>query len=247
MASGLPQDSQSGLPVGKEPADGSRSEAELGPVRSEQDPQSGLPVGKEPVRSDQRPESKPLLMPYPLTSPGPSVEPSPIASAHPTNEGVSHQSFAVATSGERLVSGLVDVIVVSILGAFYTSVFGTVQRSPSSISMSFNGATVAGNSAMFFQVVALGYFFVMERLMGGSIGKLAFGQRVVSTDYTKPTRQQLLIRTVFRMIDGIPFFIPNLLGFLVLQNNEKRQRLGDKYANTMVVKLRQGPGFTVHR
>jgi uncharacterized RDD family membrane protein YckC len=187
-------------------------------------------------------------MPYPSGLSAQSAnEASSYPGAHPTNEGVPHQSFVVATSGERLVSGLVDVIVVSILGAFYTSVFGTVQRSPSSISMSFNGATVAGNSAMFFQVVALGYFFVMERFMGGSIGKLAFGQRVVSTDYTKPTQQQLLIRTVFRMIDGIPFFLPNLLGFLVLQNNEKRQRLGDKYANTMVVKLRQGPGFTGHR
>jgi small ligand-binding sensory domain FIST len=35
---GLPKDSQSGLPVGKGSADGSRSEAELGPVRSSQDP-----------------------------------------------------------------------------------------------------------------------------------------------------------------------------------------------------------------
>jgi beta-lactamase class A len=43
------QGSQSGLPVGKGPADGARSEAELGPVRSEQGSQSGLPVGKGPA------------------------------------------------------------------------------------------------------------------------------------------------------------------------------------------------------
>ncbi len=35
---GLPKDSQSGLPVGKGPADGSRSVAESGPVRSAKDP-----------------------------------------------------------------------------------------------------------------------------------------------------------------------------------------------------------------
>jgi hypothetical protein len=58
---------QSGLPVGKGSPDGSRSEAELGPVRSNQGPQSGLPVGKGspdgsrseaelgPVRSNQGP------------------------------------------------------------------------------------------------------------------------------------------------------------------------------------------------
>jgi uncharacterized RDD family membrane protein YckC len=76
----------------------------------------------------------------------------------------------------------------------------------------------------------------MEHVLGGSIGKLAFGQRVVTTEYTKPTPQQLAIRTVFRMVDGIPYFMPNLLGFLILQNSEKRQRIGDRYANTMVVK-----------
>ena len=41
--------SRSGLPVGKEPAGGARSAAELGPARSNLGSRSGLPVGKEPA------------------------------------------------------------------------------------------------------------------------------------------------------------------------------------------------------
>jgi uncharacterized RDD family membrane protein YckC len=235
MASELPQDPQSGLPVGKEPGDGSRSEAELGPVRSE----------------EGTPESRPLLMPYPSATSAQGVEQVEPTSSTPSgdnpvrnyggqlsNGNVGHQSFRVATSGERLTSGLLDVIVVIILGALYTSVFGTVQPSPSSISMTLNGATVSGNNMWLFQVLALSYFFLMEHFLGGSIGKLAFGQRVVTTEYAKPTPKQLAMRSVFRLVDGFPYFMPNLLGFLILQNSDKRQRIGDRFANTMVVKAR---------
>jgi CubicO group peptidase (beta-lactamase class C family) len=47
------QGSQSGLPVGKEPTGGTRSEADMGPARPVQGSQSGLPVGKEPTRGTQ--------------------------------------------------------------------------------------------------------------------------------------------------------------------------------------------------
>jgi uncharacterized RDD family membrane protein YckC len=197
----------------------------------------------------QRPESKPLLMPYPSATSAPGEEQVQSASSSSSGEegsthnggqpsiaSLSHPSFAVATSGERLKSGLVDVVVVLILGAFYTSAFGTTQPSPSSISMTLNGATVSGKGMWLFQVLALSYFFLMEHFLGGSIGKLALGQRVVTTEYTKPTPKQLAIRSVFRLVDGFPYFMPNLLGFLILQNSDKRQRIGDRYANTMVVK-----------
>ncbi len=44
---------QSGLPVGLGPASGSRSEAEMGPVRSKPGPQSGLPVGLGPANGSR--------------------------------------------------------------------------------------------------------------------------------------------------------------------------------------------------
>jgi hypothetical protein len=44
-----PKGPQSGLPVGKEPTDGTRSAAEMGPASTTQGPQSGLPVGEEPT------------------------------------------------------------------------------------------------------------------------------------------------------------------------------------------------------
>jgi uncharacterized RDD family membrane protein YckC len=79
---------------------------------------------------------------------------------------------------------------------------------------------------------------LMELYLGGSIGKVALGQRVLSLNQNKPTPKQLAIRTILRPIDGLPYVIPNLVGFLVLSSGDKRQRLGDRYAGTVVVKNR---------
>jgi hypothetical protein len=39
-----------------------------------------------------------------------------------------------------------------------------------------------------------------------------------------------------RIIDGFPYIIPNLVGLIIASTNEKKQRLGDKAAHTIVVK-----------
>ena len=104
--------------------------------------------------------------------------------------------------------------------------------------MTFNDSTVNGFGVVFFQIVALGYFFLTELYLGASLGKLALGQRVVTVERTKPTPKQLAIRTVYRLVDGFPYFLPNLLGFLKLSNSDLRQRLGDRAANTIVIKTR---------
>ena len=146
-------------------------------------------------------------------------------------------SSDIASPSERLASGVLDVIIVMVLGAFYTSTFGSEQRS-TGFTMTFNDSTVNGFGVVFFQIVALGYFFLTELYLGASLGKLALGQRVVTVERTKPTPKQLAIRTVYRLVDGFPYFLPNLLGFLKLSNSDLRQRLGDCAANTIVIKTR---------
>jgi uncharacterized RDD family membrane protein YckC len=189
-----------------------------------------------------QPEFQPVLQTYPVAAPTDSANPARETSSDeypsmPPGSGASRFASDLASPGERLTSGLLDVIAVLILGAFLTSTFGTTNRASGAV-MTFNDTSVGMAGFVVFQAVALGYFFITELYLGGSFGKLALGQRVLTVERTKPTPRQLAIRTVFRLIDGIPYFIPNLFGFVTLSNNDLRQRLGDRSANTVVVKSR---------
>jgi uncharacterized RDD family membrane protein YckC len=189
-----------------------------------------------------QPEFQPGLQPYPVRPPTDFANSmhETVSNGYPSappNSGASRFASDLASPGERLTSGLLDVIAVLILGAVFTATFGTTNRASGAV-MTFNATSVGMGGFVVFQAVALGYFFVTELYLGGSFGKLALGQRVLTVERTEPTPRQLAIRTMFRLIDGIPYFIPNLFGFVTLSNNDLRQRLGDRSANTVVVKSR---------
>jgi uncharacterized RDD family membrane protein YckC len=44
------------------------------------------------------------------------------------------------------------------------------------------------------------------------------------------------IRTILLYIDQIPYVIPYLLGAILIWTSDKKQRLGDRVAHTVVVK-----------
>jgi uncharacterized RDD family membrane protein YckC len=44
------------------------------------------------------------------------------------------------------------------------------------------------------------------------------------------------IRTILLLIDEIPYVIPYLLGAVLIWTSDKKQRLGDRLAHTVVVK-----------
>jgi uncharacterized RDD family membrane protein YckC len=48
------------------------------------------------------------------------------------------------------------------------------------------------------------------------------------------TRQKVAIRTVLRLVDGLPFLY--LVGFIAMVASKQKQRLGDMAAGTIVVK-----------
>jgi uncharacterized RDD family membrane protein YckC len=188
-----------------------------------------------------QPEFQPVLQPYPVGPPADSTSSTHETASSdypgtPPASGASRFASDLASPGERLTSGLIDVVVVLILGAVFTATFGS--RKTSGAVMTFNDASLGQFGFLVFQAVALGYFFVTELYLGGSLGKLALGQRVLTVERTKPTPRQLAIRTAYRLVDGIPYFIPNLFGFVKLSNSDLRQRLGDRSANTVVVKSR---------
>ena len=78
------------------------------------------------------------------------------------------------------------------------------------------------------------YHPVLEVLMvGRTPGKRIAGVRIVTTEGTAPSAGALLVRNLFRFIDGLPAFYVVGLAFTVM--TARNQRIGDLAAGTLLV------------
>jgi uncharacterized RDD family membrane protein YckC len=93
------------------------------------------------------------------------------------------------------------------------------------------GAHSAG-TAMVSLAWALYYYFALEMLAGQTLGKKAMGLKVVRADGRQADPRTIAVRTVLRLIDGIGLYLVGLVVMLV--TGERRQRLGDLAADTVV-------------
>ena len=132
-----------------------------------------------------------------------------------------------ACVGRRFVAVLVDMavfLVIALLagGAYSTSDGGT-QRV----------GVEAGGWWPFF--IFIGYYVVFEALTGWTIGKLVMGLRVVAEDGDAISWGQALGRNLLRVVDGLFFYF---IAAIFVWSSSKRQRLGDRAANTFVIRDR---------
>jgi uncharacterized RDD family membrane protein YckC len=58
---------------------------------------------------------------------------------------------------------------------------------------------------------------------------------VKQADQSAISYGEAAVRTILRIIDLIPFFVPYLLAAVLMWSSEDKQRLGDRVANTVVV------------
>ena len=156
-------------------------------------------------------------------------------------DGATSVSLTPVGIGARMASGLIDVVLVVFGGVIYTLLLGSDSPTgelakASSLSMRFNNKQVTGGAVWLFVVLGLLYFFVTELVIGGSIGKRILHQRVVMNDGSKLTAGGAALRTLLRPIDGFPWVLPNLLGFIVVAVNGNHRRIGDFVGGTRVVK-----------
>jgi uncharacterized RDD family membrane protein YckC len=80
---------------------------------------------------------------------------------------------------------------------------------------------------------ALYYHFAMESGDGQTVGKKLMKLRVVLADGRPAGMREIAVRTVLRVVDGIGLYIVGLIVMLV--TGQRRQRLGDLAAGTIVV------------
>lgn len=138
--------------------------------------------------------------------------------------------------GRRLLATVIDWIV----GLLWTVPFSHVEHTTVTVGNAVVRGTnynLTGAPALVSLLIWLAYYTLMEGVFGATVGKFATGIRVVREDGSKADLQAALVRTVSRVIDGIPWFIPYLLGAIVIWTSPKRQRLGDRWAHTVVVRV----------
>jgi uncharacterized RDD family membrane protein YckC len=77
------------------------------------------------------------------------------------------------------------------------------------------------------------YCAIMELLAGRTVGKMLFGLHVVAAQGERPPAWRVVLRNVFRVIEVLPPFWILVLIVLLSRN---RQRVGDIFARTIVVR-----------
>lgn len=128
----------------------------------------------------------------------------------------------------RIFATLIDGLLFGVVSATITGISGTEQA-----SSGFALTRLSGGSGWLLVFVAL-YYVVLEGLFGLTVGKILTGIRVIDAETGgRPGIVSALVRTLLRLIDGIFAY---LVGFIIVVNSDRRRRLGDMAAKTLVVR-----------
>ena len=162
------------------------------------------------------------------TAPAPTFQ-APYAAASP------YQGVAI-----RFVAILIDVIILVIITGIITAPLNAPIVTVTVSEGVWNTATapnplswLAGGVSLLIWFV---YFVLLEGSYGQTVGKMLVKIKVVREDGTKIDYKDAVVRNVMRIIDFIPYFIPYLLGAILIWTSDTKQRLGDRTAHTVVVK-----------
>jgi uncharacterized RDD family membrane protein YckC len=147
-----------------------------------------------------------------------------VASAEPTHRYAAaevpaqYQGVAI-----RFVAILIDLIIIGIIATILSVIGAQAGAYPATVAIGV--------------VISLLYFILLLGRSGQTIGMMVVKIRVVKeADYSPIGYAEAAIRTILLYIDEIPFVIPYLLGAILIWTSEKKQRLGDRAAHTVVVK-----------
>jgi uncharacterized RDD family membrane protein YckC len=126
--------------------------------------------------------------------------------------------------GIRFVSLLIDSIILGIILGVLGGVvvFGAVAK-----------GMIPWWVGLIYFIIYIGYFTYLEGSQGQTVGKMVTKIKVVREDGKPIDMNQALIRNILRIIDGL---IVYLIGAILIWRSDKKQRLGDSIAKTVVVK-----------
>jgi uncharacterized RDD family membrane protein YckC len=136
--------------------------------------------------------------------------------------------YELGSLGDRIVAAIIDWVVIFA----YIIIIG--------VTISFTNIKGAGSFKFLIVIILIPIFFydlISELLLNGqSLGKKVMGIRVISLSGQQPSFSQYLNRWIFRLIDMT--FSSYMLAVILVAATERKQRLGDIIAGTVVVKIK---------
>ncbi len=144
-----------------------------------------------------------------------------------------------ASAGSRIVAVIIDHIILWVVMIILAMPFGlsaflfNYVISVSSAMTMFSNIAALGSIVLLNIVLFLLYFSYFEGTTGQTPGKKAMGIKVVKYGKGKVTFADAFVRTLLRIIDGVGAYI---LGLIVILVSDRKQRIGDMTAKTVVVK-----------
>ncbi|BBL78612.1 hypothetical protein RxyAA322_04660 [Rubrobacter xylanophilus] len=153
---------------------------------------------------------------------------------------MSHQAFStgqpaspaqeVHVTGRRVLATIVD-------GIFFFFLFLPLNLITGLAGAASGSEEVAAGLSFLASLIALpvgfAYYVLTEGYWGRTLGKAVCGIRVIREDGGTPGFGPAAIRTILRLVDGLFGY---LVAFVVVLASERRQRLGDMAARTLVVR-----------
>lgn len=128
--------------------------------------------------------------------------------------------------GLRAVATIIDTVLLFVAGYFIAMASGGTTAS---------GFNLEGAPAFLWLFIALGYYIVLEAQFGATPGKRLVGLKVVKLEGGTPIGWQAsIVRNVLRLVDGFLFY---LVGAIAVWMSDKKQRLGDRVAGTVVIRV----------
>jgi uncharacterized RDD family membrane protein YckC len=130
--------------------------------------------------------------------------------------------------GRRFSAVLVDLVILGVIDYGISLAFGGIQTGTGSVSVSLTGFP-----ALIIALLPVCYYIVLEAVIGGTLGKMLLGIRIVTVDGSRIGWGASVIRNLLRIIDGLFFY---LVGAILIWTSPLKQRLGDRVAHTVVVR-----------
>lgn len=146
--------------------------------------------------------------------------------------GEPRRQAGVAGFWRRALAGLIDAVLVAIVGVAAEAAYLAAQGVPPQrwrIDPSDPAQPIALGAVLLAAVL---YDVVLTRRIGGTVGKRALGLRVESREGGTPGTGQLIGRLLARIVSAAPV----LLGFFWVMWDRRKQAWHDKLADTVVLR-----------
>ena len=143
--------------------------------------------------------------------------------------------YDLASLGDRIIGRLLDGLVIGgyVIGLILLNGFGNIDE----FFVNYDWIIII------IIILPIVFYDLLSELFlnGQSVGKKVMGIKVISLNGAQPSLSQYLLRWMFRMVD---FQLSvSLVAVIMVAASEKKQRLGDLVAGTVLVKTKPRTHF----